>query len=1736
MRVRPVLIAGTSLAAALAVLAGTLPAQGAPTARTTTGVSASGIAGIESVGPIPTIAAGGPAQPQLPDTVARVPGGVARHGEFPWLKVAALESGAQSGDVPERVTTRVYDISVGRGDQAADSDTDFTWQGDLVRGWGQVNERLTAGHGYVVWARVDGQWVSLGTFGVRGAPELLGATISSGALTVSTSSGEVSWAWQSERLAGPSSGIGATLRWQAYQDAMPGLPRGWRLMAETGSPWMLIDEGGVTERPHITPPSPMAQMRPPTRLSTAEPESTETVEAPDAELRAAKPKTRTAIVSFRYDLTDRERPRGFILEQRVKKQWVQVKRVPARFARGNVNTQVRVLKGATRMRVGMILDDVTLYSRSSKIWAASVTPPPQSGREPQLNECGAAASTLRGPSSVVLRGWNGRTLTFLRNATGVYEQTVGGDSIAGYRSTLSLCEGANGQRRWTFIDPSGISTHFEGGRAVSVTDSGAPVSTMSWEGERLASVTNGVGRTMTLGYADSASCPSWRGFASAPSGALCRIDYPGGVSTEIGYVSDRLDEAQIALIKDPGNTGTALGWDTAGRLTATRSGIANRAATTDPAAASAIAVVEYDTRGRAASLTEPPSSSQGRGTTTTIDYASFDEAALREGTAVTSTIRADAPGFAMGNRITIDPISWEARRYSDFAGLEVSSSARNDTVTQVDSRGLATNSTYDEMGNLVRQVGPVSEGSNGGTRTTVDYDLVEEFGREQNYSGFRATSYTGNDFTGGARAEFWQPRGNNGLSVDADAGVGSAIAQARWTPPKDADDIAADSGWTFAIDQSPGVDARVVIEDVPCEGQVCTIRDLPKGAKYVRIELASVPSAGGWVSVRVGTDPNKLTPVDTTSVVPGFNNRTRVRSNDVYSGSESQPTTTMEYANPETAQPSRVISPGGLTSQLGYEPMNPSAGQWGRVSSFTTPGGAVQRTEYWPNSGTASLPAPCTGTAHSSGQIKTITRTDGLAVTSYYDERGQVLATQTIGVGGDRQTVCTQYHADGSPRLSSVYDTDGALIETVETTQGFGGNPLTTRRTVTVGDAAPVSAGSTVSTQITVDWTGRPVRYVDESGTITTTAYTATGDASRVSVTPPGGNAPILTFDYSYRDSDGAPERVRVNGVEAARVIYTPERATADGIVYGNSVNVGLRYAINGRPDGLFVKAGQLDLAQTVTMTSFGRVEGMATQGMNSDGASVSESRAYTYDTIGRLTSARVTTGTGSEERRDAFDYAFGARQDASCSGGFAGAGLNGLRTGGARSGATYVSCYDSLGRPASTTDPLVTGGEGSAGITVDGLGRVTRVEGDRPLSLTWGAGTHLGEIEEGTAADYVRTTMGMYAGRLVDKSVVTPMDSSSVRYAYATESSGDPVLTLATTAGRVDGVQTITYPLPGGARIEAVAGEVPTLVLSGLDGAVLARISVPALAVNGLSGNIESDSGFAPRFGPYGEPLVTPSITPDSADPVFSWRAAQRHETLEGTSAITLMGLRPYLPALGIFLAPDPDSDAGSNMYSFSPGDPINGVDRTGAANEWSWFWMAVTAVLVVATIAVDVVTFGMAAPATGAGLGAWMGYLAITWGVPMALGYLGGKALEQSLKSQTEPSAAMDSFRSAVSWTQLTAGLVMLSILAVTIVRGVVRGAVWAGKKLVSWWRGAPAARATVAAEEIASRSLSGAVRSSIASADLGSGAVGNGGRATLTASMGHLSSPLDILDIRGVRPLSTPVGSSQFAGAGL
>jgi RHS repeat-associated protein len=241
-----------------------------------------------------------------------------------------------------------------------------------------------------------------------------------------------------------------------------------------------------------------------------------------------------------------------------------------------------------------------------------------------------------------------------------------------------------------------------------------------------------------------------------------------------------------------------------------------------------------------------------------------------------------------------------------------------------------------------------------------------------------------------------------------------------------------------------------------------------------------------------------------------------------------------------------------------------------------------------------------------------------------------------------------------------------------------------------------------------------------------------------------------------------------------------------------------------------------------------------------------------------------------------------------------------------------------------STTDPLIAGESGVAEVTHDGLGRIERITGPRALAIDWSAGTQIERLHEISAdgSGLVSTRWEVVDGAVLDKTVATDDGSATVRYA------GSYVLDVAD--GEVAGTASIQYGLPGGASIVTAPGATATLTIPGTDGSALVRIDVPALGF-GASPAPGGPTGVAPAFGPYGEPLVTPSITDADPLPKYSWQAAARHETLPGTAWVTIMGDRPYHPALGVFLAPDPVIDSGDNLYSYTSGDPINFHDSSG-------------------------------------------------------------------------------------------------------------------------------------------------------------------------------------------------------------
>lgn len=1425
------------LAGGVTPVAAALPANDEPAGASEAARAATSI---EAVGPIATVAAAtGARWPAAVRSVAVMPRGSAMNGETPSIAIPGLAK-------EPSVDVSVIDLAreVGGADGTV-------WSGKARSGWVSLTQRLTPGRAYAVDAKGPEGTVRVGTFTVARPGPGAGPTSAVGGLQVSLVDGAVSWSWQSRSLPGPLGSAGITVSWGSDVTGGAGLPEGWLLIAQSGSPWARLDESATQSR-----------------------------------------------------------------------------RIAARSAAPAV---------------------------------------------------GVVSPT--GPRSVTLRGWDGSTLLFTRTEQGLYEQATGAGRVPGLGNTLDPLPGG----QWEFTDSDGTTTRFVDGRAVAVEAKGAPVSSLAWDDAgRLTSVANEIGRTLRLIYAGSGECPSasWTayGFAAPPTGSLCRITYPDGEATDFGYVGAG-SQVQVGLIREAGSLASALGWDDQGRLVSERSPLIGRAAMLDASVASVVSRVEYDSRGRAARLVDAPVTPGAASPTRTITFPVITDAVLKAWLAeptqqrqVEARVDLTGGGYTLSRREWLDPTTWQSMRTQDRTGL--GTRMQGDLVdagTQatVDEQGRIQRITRDELGRTVGTAGPSAKAT--GTNpdvpvSTTDYDVDRVGGKDRRLVGLRAQEFPVDSLRGRPESVFWEVQpGRDGLAYrwSGRPSAWSALATGVWRPAEADDKAGAREGWTFKVEAS-GARVLVMVGSRACEitagTDTCTIEPLSTGPKQVTIQLTAARPSGAF-SVSAAPVGQPPAPIGFGLVRPEYSNPTVSTSNDVYPGSDRKPTTRIDYDDPATGQPTSVTDTAGRTVSMEYEELDPKAGTWGRITKYTTAGGETVRTAYWPDSGKVALPAACgSGEAVASGQASTITRQDGTSVTTYYDIQGRPVATQTSG-GRLSQVQCVGYHADGGVRQQRTFDIgrDGAveLLESVEISShdpAKGGNPLVTTATTTLGEGAPVEAGRVITTTATVDLLGRPVSVVDASGTTTTTAYDLLGQPATITYDPPGSGA-STTLSYTYRTTvDGAMTRVRVGDVTAATISYDAQTGRIASVDYPGSTS-SFAYGPDGRVvrKGIATDSGQRYTDQ-VTRSDFGRTLSAETRGPG-----FTEQRAYSYDDAGRLIKARITSGEGGATPVvRTFDYAFSASQSAGCATSYTGAGLDNLRTGGARDGAAYVTCHDGKGRIVSTSDPLLTGGSGTATFTHDDLGRATRIAGiDRPVSLTYGIGGDLAIVREAIdTVTPVTTEFTRIGGSTLTRRVTSASGTRAVTFGaggavqLVTDESGQPGALLAMEIG-----------LPGGARLTIPGGGTATIAHTAIAGEALVTTAATAL---GAGGNYApgDEPGMADRVGPYGERLGEADLDPDTASPDYLWHAATRADTLPGSTGITIVGARAYLPATGSFLTADPVIDSGQNLYGYTDGDPINARDTSGNESEtdWTWVWVAVgTAALSIALgVANNFVKFG--------------------------------------------------------------------------------------------------------------------------------------------------------------------------------
>jgi len=1156
------------------------------------------------------------------------------------------------------------------------------------------------------------------------------------------------------------------------------------------------------------------------------------------------------------------------------------------------------------------------------------------------------------PLSVTLLSSDGSGATFVRTDTGAYVPGLSDGTATGLASGGVLTQ--LGGTSWRFTAPNGTMTVFADGRAVGEWSGGVPIMALTWDGEgRLTSVADGVsgGRAMQVSYGDGCQAGSWSEGFSAPEGLWCALTYPDGTSTQVGYVSAG-DGAQIGLIADPGGLGVGLGWDASARLSGVRQTTATSAAATaggDWTGVDMTTQLAYDGAGRVASVTVGASAPGGDRVRRTYSYpANASSSGELEATVRQETVSgagATPVGSTLGSGIV----------------LRVRATAERWQVTErVGVDGLTTSMTYDpETGAMKQGTAPsgrtvsVKSDDVGVTKTTgpflgsdadamvSDRTLDAAIDDPTSGAGSRATAWTGLAATAwpqdaaasGGVPQWWDDRVlKDGLA--ASFGSSPAGNDGPWTAQVSGLWKVADKGdYTIEVSSSSGTTVDLAVDGVRCgddETRGRCVLPLAAGEHFVTLAIDATKANGSAsFDVRAGLDGGTQR-IRVADLRPNYQVTTRTRVNDVV-GSTEYGWQVIDNPRPWAGGADSVTGPGGRTQRYAYEPLDVASGEFGRLVSATTPGGMVQKTDYYAVGDTAT--DPCSGASYpQAGLPRRVTRYDGVTITYTYNAAGLVVATATEGEG-KTQLSCAAYDAAGRPTTISTTGISGDLVEQTTTTRTWQDGRLTVVDTTELGPGAVVGSGTTTTTTI-IDAAGYTAEYVDAAGTRSTFAYQPDGMIAQRVTYAPGAGDPTLTLDFAYGERTGWLTSLTANGEKLASIDYD-KYGEPTTIRYPGDVKVDFAYDTAGAPEQMLLSAADRFFDHRISRNSAGRSLSSSLEVNDPAGDVITKhSWAYSYDGAARLKRADLEArgdkaGTGGNRT---FEYSYGPGPD----GCFAGAGADLDRTGGARDGAAYETCHDDRGRLTWTTDPHVSGGKGKATASYDALGRMTELApatGDTTLTMEYASGAQARRITDTGAVTELLVANGALLARTLTDAAGT---ATTTRYGYTGGAS--PVLVL----DESDQVLDIRVPLLGGA-LAHLTGDTIAVDHTDLYGSALTTTMADGTSRANADATGDSPTGLATRVGPYGEPLdeatqPTGASTGIGTGTRYGFQGVARNPTLDGHHDLTLSA-RPYHPWLGQFLTFDPVVGASTTGYGYGDGNPLDQSDFSGGESVWDYF-----------------------------------------------------------------------------------------------------------------------------------------------------------------------------------------------------
>jgi RHS repeat-associated protein len=447
------------------------------------------------------------------------------------------------------------------------------------------------------------------------------------------------------------------------------------------------------------------------------------------------------------------------------------------------------------------------------------------------------------------------------------------------------------------------------------------------------------------------------------------------------------------------------------------------------------------------------------------------------------------------------------------------------------------------------------------------------------------------------------------------------------------------------------------------------------------------------------------------------------------------------------------------------------------------------------------------------------------------------------GIGSDAKG--NLFIADsGNNRVQKWSTTGFDIQETMTTYDSLG-------RATTYKDADGNEA------KVTFDYLGRPISQSDGKGTRTFRYDSVSGLLTELEDSAAG------VFTASY-DADGKLVKQGLpNGL--TREMTVDEAGEATGLTYTKASNCGTSCTW---------------LSNTAQRSIRGQI-------LLEDGTLGKDE--YAYDKLGRLTTARETTGGSCTTRTYAYD------KDSN-------------RTGMTTIPGVAGACSSSGGTSRSYTydggDRLV-----ATGLTYDDFGRITSLPGEfvggKTLTTSYFSNDMVAsQTQDGVTNSFQLDAMLRQRQRLQ--------------------------------AGGLQGTEVFHYASPSDSPAWTERGSSWTRNITGIGGD-LAAVQEGGKEIELQLINIHGDVSATAALSPTATSLKTTSTfdefgnrTSGGAGQRFGWLGGKQRRT-ELKSGVIQMGVRSYVPQLGRFLTPDPVFGGSANAYDYANQDPINNFDLAG-------------------------------------------------------------------------------------------------------------------------------------------------------------------------------------------------------------